>query len=222
MLSYHLFLWSCLILYYLIFSSLIFSRTTDLQASIQTVQRSEDQIIDIGIMSNQYAQGTLIWVRVPQKTRGRTTRGALIVVCFGATLWKSMWKSPTWYITYLFFFTGLWIRSTFDTLQPMLRKSYRGTVMRIFFLRLRSIVNSKFATTCHECFLILPSLALTKCWWFSIPNDHRLDVQNPLNNGINYLWTGAGFLPSAAAPDNGWLGCDHFLLGPGLFSGASC
>ncbi len=37
----------------------------------------------------------------------------------------------------------------------------------------------------------------TYCWWFRnpIPN-HWLDVQDLVNNGMNYLWTGAGFLSS--------------------------
>ena len=33
-----------------------------------------------------------------------------------------------------------------------------------------------------------------------IPNNHRLDVsQTPVNNGINYLSTGAGLSPSTVA-----------------------
>ena len=48
--------------------------------------------------------------------------------------------------------------------------------------------------------------------------DHHLECINPVNNGMHYLSTGAGFLPSTAAPENGWLEDDRFLLGPRLFS----
>ena len=41
---------------------------------------------------------------------------------------------------------------------------------------------------------------LPYCWWFRNPAITTWYVKNPVNNGINYLSTGAGFLPSTVAP----------------------
>ena len=52
----------------------------------------------------------------------------------------------------------------------------------------------------------IPSISPSYCWWRK--SCTTLDVWNPINNGINHLSTGAGFLPSTVLPFN------DRLLGP--------
>lgn len=58
-------------------------------------------------MSNQYAQGTLIWVRVPQKSRGKTTRGAWIVELFWGQLCGNLCENHLPGTSPAFLFAGL-------------------------------------------------------------------------------------------------------------------
>lgn len=169
MLSYHLFLCSYLILYYLIFSSLVKNYwPTDFHPSEPNTtirgsnHRHRHHVEPICTRNIDLGPGA-------SKNTGKTHRGAFLVFVLGATSWKSMRKSPTWYITYLSACRTMnsydvWFYST-HVPQELHGEGNEGTV---FFWCLRSIVNTEFGTTCHECFLILPSLALK-----------MLMVQNP-------------------------------------------
>lgn len=101
MLSYHLFLCSYLILYYLIFSSLVKNYwPTDFHPSEPNTtirgsnHRHRHHVEPICTRNIDLGPGA-------SKNTGKTHRGAFLVFVLGATSWKSMRKSPTWYITYL-------------------------------------------------------------------------------------------------------------------------